>query len=72
VVQLENFENNKTIYDLKLHECLYIKQFISSSNYYLIMRVPSGWIYKNLYTDEQSFVPYNEEFLNSADNTKGF
>lgn len=51
------------IYDLKLHESVNI------SNSCTVTRVPGGWIYYtgNCYEVETAvFVPYNEEFKETA------
>ncbi len=50
----------KTIYDLKLHEQLKISTCI------YVTRVPGGWLY-DYYEDGQKtacFVPYSNEFIN--------
>jgi hypothetical protein len=53
-------EEDKSIYDLKLHECLIIKRDYSMT--YRIVRVPGGWIYKYVETDQHIFVPFDNEF----------
>jgi len=47
----------KTIYDLKLHESVFIKQGLDD---FKITRVPGGWIYRHI--DNSVFVPFNNEF----------
>jgi len=52
----------KTIYDLDLHE------FLSIDNANCIMRVPGGWIYLSLVLPSEGssfgvFVPFNNEFM---------
>lgn len=51
----------KTIYELKLNECLY-KRIMIPGGYMsvYIQRVPGGWNY--VYYKSCAFVPYNEEF----------
>lgn len=52
---------NKTIYDLKLHE--------SITNYgQNILRVYNGWIYTNNITRNVVFVPYNQLKNNNIKN----
>jgi len=53
----------KTIYDLKLHESIYVCEKPSI----LVVRVPGGWIYNIQYPIEEGhdtsvFIPYDDEF----------
>ncbi len=57
----------KSIYDLKLHECVTMPWGIT------IMRVPGGWIYDAWNPDTDCFklgmfIPYSNEFQNSGIN----
>lgn len=45
----------KSIYDLKLHESLFIEGLLS------VRRVPGGWMYED--DINNVFVPYSDEFL---------
>lgn len=53
-------QENKTIYDLKLHEMIEINTHLE------ITRVPGGWMYTyidlSLENSRGVFVPYNDEF----------
>ncbi len=56
--------DEKTIYDLKLHEAI-AKKVISNGKHIttmLITRVPGGFLYMNDGLTLQTFVPYNDEF----------
>ena len=53
----------KTIYDLELHELLLIDNTLAYVK--SVMRVPGGWIYSTKRNNEHEvsvFVPYSEEF----------
>ncbi|MDM1513575.1 hypothetical protein [Myroides odoratimimus] len=65
--------DEKTIYDLKLHESIRLKSKINetSSVTFNVTRVPGGFIYQNYEKNALVFVPYNEEFKNS-DNTGNY
>lgn len=52
--------DQKTIYDLGLHEIL-------GTEKHWITRVPGGWLYKFFHHDSLVFVPYNEEFKEKED-----
>ncbi|WP_267739633.1 hypothetical protein [Myroides injenensis] len=56
--------DEKTIYDLKLHESLKFRSRISESSLltFNVTRVPGGFIYQNYDRNAVIFVPYNEEF----------
>lgn len=62
-----DYEKQKTIYEIKLHESTLVK--IKGTGYpyeYMITRVPSGWIYEdmnpNITTRHEFFVPYSNKF----------
>jgi hypothetical protein len=53
-------EENKSIYDLKLHEVLCVK---TDDDYVThIVRVPGGWLYLYGFSKSSVFVPFNNEF----------
>jgi len=55
--------NEKSIYDLALHEAIAIQE--AGDSILMCMRVPGGWLYdmavRNIRT-QIIFVPYNDEF----------
>jgi hypothetical protein len=51
----------RDLWDMKLHEEL------SNSNY-TITKVPGGWIYKDIMSNNLCFVPTDAEFLIEDDN----
>ncbi|MDM1033807.1 hypothetical protein HX017_15405 [Myroides marinus] len=65
--------DEKTIYDLKLHEAITLNVKINGDKQMTIMvtRVPGGFLYHANDLDMQTFVPFNDEFKNS-DNTGNY
>lgn len=52
--------NNKNIYQMKLHEFIWMSSINAG-----VIRVPGGWIYKTYIPEvgiAQCFVPMNKEF----------
>ena len=63
----------KSIYDLKLHECLMIHKSQDGSNIG-VCRVPGGWIYEFSNKEEckvtflnNIFVPFDKEFIRTTE-----
>lgn len=51
-----------TIYDLKLHESSIINTRVNGLIIeYRVIRVPGGWIYRNVGTNYETFVPFNND-----------
>lgn len=50
-------KDNDILYSLKLHECAHL------SEYWTVMRVPGGWLYRSLEDPPTlAFVPFDNEF----------
>ena len=63
----------KTIYDLELHEVMTVKVKTNGSEYpavWWVTRVPGGWFYQdanpNRTTVSEFFVPFNNEFRDTT------
>lgn len=67
-----NTDPNKTLYNLELHEILYVKTV--GDGKIEITRVPGGWVYAFDYVGYRQspvvFVPYNEEYKKTLKETK--
>ena len=60
----------KNIYDLELHESIEVECEDLNENtgqklscaWYIILRVPGGWLYTSKYNGTGTFVPFHREF----------